>query len=107
MASVALGKITVAVAGTPVQVLATNKPCNAIYFEQISGQTGKIYIMDRSTGNKTTLVGVLKVLLVPTSTFLPNWTVGLPSTQNGLNVANFWIDADTSNESALVTYLEL
>lgn len=108
MAMVALGKQTVVTAGVPIQVNAgTSMECNSIYFEQIASNGGSMYIMDRSTGVKATFVGVCKVLLAPTSTSLPSFTVGVPASQNSLNVSDYWVDADTSGNGILVTALVL
>jgi hypothetical protein len=109
-----LGKVTVAAAGTPV-IATTNETdptkrfaCQTVFFQQLESNTGKLYICDRATANKTTLVGVLAVIPAPTvtgqvATVLPWAQVSVPSAPAALNAAEFWIDADVSSESALVS----
>jgi len=61
-----LGKITVAAAGTPVQVTTPRYPCQTMFFQQVQGNTGKLYICDRADAVKATMVGVLAVIPAPT-----------------------------------------
>jgi hypothetical protein len=104
-----LGKVTVTTAGTLVR--ATNNeatptlryPCQSLLFEQWPGNTGNIYICDRSDANKTTGVGVLAILLKPTTTGLPSAGCGIPTAPTPFNAADFWIDADVNGEGVLIS----
>jgi hypothetical protein len=108
----ALGKVT-ATAGTPVRITnnettpSARKACHAIMIEALPANTGKVFIMDRSTGVKATFVGVICVLAVPTTNFVPTFTVGFSGAANPINAADFYIDVDTTGEGAIISVLEL
>ena len=109
-----LGKVVIAAAGTPV-IATTNETdsskryaCQTVFFQQVESNTGKLYICDRATANHTTLFGVLAVIPAPTLTdqvasVLPWAQVSVPSAPAALNAAEFWIDADQTNDACLVS----
>jgi hypothetical protein len=104
-----LGKIAPTSAGTPVSVQASfpqQKPqsIHGIMFEAAPGNTGKVYI-GWQTLDRSTFAGVMAILAVPTTNFLPTFSAAVTIAPNGLNVNEFWIDADNSNEGAIVTLL--
>jgi hypothetical protein len=105
MAVKSLGKITVTTGGTPVQVSTTRVGANSIMFQQIPGNTGKMYIGD-STLVKATLVGVHAVLPIPTTNILPSYTATIVEAPAGLNAAEFWVDAEVNGEGVLVSYTQ-
>lgn len=102
---VALGKKTVATAGTPVQVVLVTTNCNAVYFQALSTNTGKVYV-GLSGLVKATLVNVLRVLVNPPATplFLDSWSPqGI--TIGPIDLVNVFLDVDTNGEGALISYL--
>jgi|WetSurMetagenome_2_1015567.scaffolds.fasta_scaffold02468_2 hypothetical protein len=107
-----LGKVTVTTSGTPVRAtLNETTPsdrvgCQSILFEQIPGNTGRIYICDRQNANIITLVGVVAILAKPTSSAFPSAGCGVPSAPAALNAADFYIDAEISGEGVLVSVVK-
>lgn len=105
---VALGKIPVPVAGTPVAVPvppSINPPsCHAVIIEALPGNTGKIYIGLVGL-NKTTLAQVLVVLPIPTVNLLPTFSIALTVAGNAINLGQFYVDADISGEGVLISAL--
>lgn len=108
-----LGKITVPAAGTPVNVPVPVLPgagpavpplstVHAFVVEVLAGNTGKIYIGVAGM-NKTTLVGVIVVLPVPTANLIPTFSVSLTAAANALSLSDLWIDADTNGEGVLIS----
>ena len=107
-----LGKVTVATSGILVrasnnETVPTDRvPCQSILFEQFPGNTGKIYICDRSTADKATGTGVLAILAPPTTNGYPSAGVGVPTAPAALNAADFWIDAEISGEGVLISVVK-
>ncbi len=105
------GAVIVASAGTPVVAtqnqLVTTTRCAAhsILFQQIAGNTGKIYICDRSNAVKATLVGVLVVLPIPTTNFLPSASATVTYSPSAFDLSNYYVDADVSNEGCLISII--
>lgn len=106
----ALGKIT-AIAGTPARITGNQSDptaryqCHAIMVEALPTNSGNIYIMDRANGNKTTMVGVLAILAVPTANIIPTYTVGFSGAPNPMNAASYYIDVDNTGEGGIVSVL--
>lgn len=103
-----IGKVTVAAAGTIVRVTVNQAnpaavvACQSLSIQALSSNTGKIYV-GISTLVKSTLVGCLGVLAVPTANLLPAYVVSSVSVA-GLNAADFWLDSDNSGEGVLIGY---
>jgi hypothetical protein len=101
------GRVVVPNAGTPVHVSLEMLGCQTVFFQQVPGNTGYIYILDGPNGDKDTKV--LAVLSVPSynisnkATFLPSCGVTIPTQPNALNLADFWIDVEVSGESVRVS----
>ena len=103
-----LGKVTVTTPGTPVRVTINtgnptqNRTCHALMVEQWPGNTGKIWVgtaqMDVSTGE-----GVYAVLAIPTTNFIPTFSVANTIVLGGLIPNQIWLDADVGGEWAIVT----
>lgn len=104
-----LGKVTVPAAGTPVRATVNQPdpnlrfPCQSMLFQQVAGNTGKIYICSSVTANKTTLEGVLAVLAIPTTNVLPSASATVPSAPAALNAGDFYVDVDVNGEACLVS----
>ena len=107
MAWQAKGRVVPIVSGTPVHVSIDMFSCQTVFFQQVPGNTGYIYILDAANGDKDT--NVLAVIPVPTynasgkATSLPYCAVTIPSQPNAINLADFWIDVDNSGESVRVS----
>lgn len=105
---VALGKIVVTVAGTPVKVPvpdAINPPsCHAVIIEVLPGNTGKIYV-GLAGLTKATLAQVLVILPIPTVNLLPTFSIALTVAGNAINLGQFFLDADISGEGVLISAL--
>lgn len=105
-----LGKVTISTSGVPARATANQTTpasryaCHSIRFTQIPGNTGKIYVMDSNTPiNTTTYAGCLAILAVPTSLSLPGSAATITSAPAAINAADFWLDAEVSGESCLVS----
>ena len=110
MGLVSLGKITVASAGTPVQFSSTVLNCNAVYISTITGQSGQQMYIGVKSFVKATLVGVLKILQKPiasTPVYLDNWVVQSNVAAGPIDLSTLYVDADTTNDAVLVSYLVL
>ncbi len=115
---VAIGKVAVPVAGTPVSILsrlstahlrkinATTQlaPAFGIALQTWYLNSGKIWIGD-SDLSKSTQDGLAHVLLAPSATFAGSWSMALPVAQNALSLAGVYLDADNAGEFALLSLL--
>ena len=104
------GRITVTSSGTPVRATvnettpADRVGLHSLMFERDDpNDTGLIYIGNSSAMNITTLAGVVAILAIPTSNILPVFTITITHMPNALNAANFWVDADVSSDSVLIS----
>jgi hypothetical protein len=108
----ATGKITVPAAGTPVPIPTTAiagpqgaagfKSVHAFIIQALSTNTGKIYV-GLAGLNKSTLVGVLCVLPIPTANLIPTFSVSLTAAANALALDDLLIDADVNGEGVTVS----
>lgn len=111
MAWHSLNRVTVTTAGTPVRLSATRQGCQTIFFQALQTNTGKIYILDSASGNKTTGQGILATVPAPTlfggvATVLPWAAVTIPSAPAALSVERIWLDADNSGEGVQVSIVK-
>lgn len=103
------GIVVVAVSGTPVRATSnqavppTRYAAHSILFQQVAGNTGKIYICDSETANISTGVGVLAVLPIGTTNFLPSASATVTYAPNAFDLAQYWIDVDVDGEGCLVS----
>lgn len=103
-----LGKVTIPNAGTPVQATVNQSDpaqvflCHAFLVESWPTNVGKIYVglknMDKSSGSN-----LLAVLAIPTTNSIPTFSATIAAAPNALSINDIYIDADTSNDSALVS----
>ena len=109
-----LGKITVAVAGTPVQLIASTpfRALNTRFYgyhaallQALPTNTGLVYIGGVGM-NKTTLAVVSNVLAIPSTSSIPSFGVANLLSPAGVDLSAFWLDAAVSGEGVLVTLLE-
>jgi hypothetical protein len=101
-----LGKIAPAAAGTPkpISVAAPSLAGRAhrIFFAQLPGQTGAVYI-GRLGMVKGTLAGVIRVFAIPTATgLLDHFAITCESGEQ-IEPSEYCVDADVNNEGALVS----
>jgi hypothetical protein len=97
----ALGKIAPAAAGTPQQISTSDIPAHSIRFQIDPAAAGNVFICDRSNAVKATRVGVLAVL-VPNKVYEVEFAD--ESSPNNFALKGFWVDADTNDEGAIVSY---
>lgn len=108
--------VTVTTAGTPVRctVNQTNPAarvvCHTLFVQQHASNTGKLYLMDRSTGSSSTGLGVLATIPAPTlssgvAIILPWVAYTIPYAPGGGNAADYYIDADVSGDKATVSII--
>lgn len=104
---VSLGKIVVTTAGTPVQVVSGTTNCNTVYFSALSGQAGQQMYIGLKGLVKATLVGVLHILQKPLATpaTLDQWAPGSGVSVGPIDLSTIYVDADTSGDGILVSYL--
>ena len=115
-----LGKISVPVPGTPVQVTASAQylamtqvggamdprflTVQAVLFQTWAGNSGIVYIggagMVKGTGAK-----VMNALGIPTTSSMPSFGASNHLSPAGIDLSTFWVDADVANEGPLVTLL--
>lgn len=106
----ARGKLSVPTPGTPVRVTAAEaNPAETIrvhgyLFQTLPGNTGKMYI-GKANLDRTTLVGVLAILAIPTTNLLPTFSAAITWSANGLMLEELYVDADVANEGVLCTVL--
>ena len=109
---ISLGFVTVPNPGTPVSVTVNGddpaaNPGNlthvqSIIIEALAGNTGKVYVGNSPTFNKTTGVGVIGIIVAPSSV-LPSWAAASPGGQNAIALNQIYIDTDNPGEGALVS----
>ncbi|CAB4130739.1 hypothetical protein UFOVP130_30 [uncultured Caudovirales phage] len=108
MNAIALGKVTVTTAGTPVPITAAmitaaggqlppNGGCCRIEAWAVPGSTGVVFVKTVQ-GNK-----VVMALPVPASGFAENWVAEDPEGGNTIYPAAFQLDAASNNDGAYVT----
>ena len=107
-----LGKVTVASAGTPKR-LTTNESdetarmsVHSILIQAWPSNAGKVYILDRVDGSRTTGVGVLATLAVPATNIIPSASATVTFAAAAINAAQYWVDADTNGDAVLVSVIE-
>lgn len=101
MALRSFGKITVTTAGTPVQVSSTRAGVQSITVFALAGNSGTNIYIGNSAMNKSTLAGVYAIVAKGN-----NMPIEIPMAPAGLNAADIYLDADTSNDAALVVGTE-
>lgn len=105
MANISLGKVTVASAGTPQQVISTQTQAHSYLVQALSTNTGKVYIGSK-TMVKSTLVGVFAVLAAPTTNLLPSFASAVSYSSSHFDLQNVYLDVDNSGEGALVSIVQ-
>lgn len=113
----ALGKITVTTPGTPVRATINRTdpakviPAHGVMFEVWPTNTGLCYV-GRVGMNKATGEGVYAILGAPSKntndvvSFLPTFSAALTLSPNGMQAADFYVDADQAGDGVIATYLQ-
>lgn len=107
MAARAFGKITVSSAGTPVRATVNESTPTARVGLQsftvfaLAGNTGANIYVGSSTMNKSTYAGIYAIIPKGSSA---SFTINLSPT--GFNLADIYIDADTSGDLAVISGTE-
>lgn len=103
-----LGRTLVGTPGTPVAVSvpATLQPpaAHACVFQALPTNSGKVYIGTQGM-NKTTLVGVLVVLAIPSDNQIPAFSLAVTHAANAIPLADLRVDADVAGEGVLISAL--
>ena len=106
----AIGKLTVATPGTPVRATVNNaNPAETVrihgfLFQAPRSNVGIVYI-GKEDMDRTTLVGVLGMLAIPTDNSLPSFSAALTISPNGLMQEELYVDADEAGDGAILTIL--
>lgn len=107
MAIKSAGKITVTSAGTPVRATSNESaPTTRLGIQSFtvfapSGNTGTNIYVGNSAMNKSTYAGVYAIIAKGGST-----SFSIINAPAGINLNEIFIDADTSNDVALISYVE-
>ena len=104
--------VTVATAGTPVQVISTHKSAQSVLIQAMPNNTGRIVVGSgntvRANAAGTNPSGpVLAIIGAPSANTAtpPSANGGNPTAPAAINLAQFWIDASVSGEGCIVSFL--
>ncbi len=110
MAIRSLGRVTVVTSGIPVRatfnetVADTRYPIHAMLFQRdVNTETGNVYILENENAVIATRVGVIAVLAIPTVNILPSFSATITLAAAGLDLRNYFIDADNDGEGCVVS----
>jgi hypothetical protein len=105
-----LGRLIVAVPGTPVRV-TTNLPqptdryaCHGVLLQALPSNVGRVYI-GTSGLVRATFANVYAYLAVPTANQGPTFSAALTLAPNAVQLQDMFIDADNANDGVIVTTL--
>lgn len=108
MALQSLGRIRVN-PGSPTRVTfnqsaqAAHLACGSIMIQAWSTNSNLVWIGNSDSFDKTTGVGVLAILAVPTSNSIPAFSAGNPTAQAGINANEVYIDGTSSNDYVIAS----
>ena len=112
MSAYSLGEIPVATAGTPVRITANESdpaarlPCKSILVQRHdTTETGVIYLIKGSTAFSATqtTTGDGFIFAVGSAATLNSGSMRINDQPNGLNAADFYLDASANAQSAMVS----
>ncbi len=112
MALRSLGRITIVTSGTPVRATfnetdpTARYPVHIMLFQRnVVSETGLVYILENEDGDATG-TGVVHILSAPIiDRPLPLFKIGISYASVGLNLQNYYIDADNDGEGCIVSAL--
>lgn len=98
------GAVTVATAGTRVQVTASNIYVTSVYFEALSGNVGAIFVGDSTVSSVKYMTrlgagGGFNLSAQPGS-------VGSSSGGGEINLSTLYVDSATNGDKIMVTYMQ-
>ena len=108
MASVSLGRVTVASPGSPVRATANQadpaKPvlAHSIHIQPVCNNAGHLFI-GYSTMDKSTYAGVIEVVPLPSINIHQKFVRSSDCSINGLNAADLYVDSDVTGSAAIVS----
>lgn len=108
MASISLGKITVATPGSPVRCTANQvdpaKPllAHSIHIQPICDNTGHLFVGNAAM-NRLTYVGVIEIVPIPSTNIHQKFVRSSDCSINGLNAADLYVDSDVTGSAAVVS----
>lgn len=111
MAERSLGKITTT-AGSSLRFTnnesspTANLGAHSYLVQALSTNTGKVYIGTSSPVDRTNLTNVIAVLPPPTANIFPSFSATITYAPAGFNLAERYIDVETSGEGVLISYIE-
>lgn len=114
--------VVVGTAGTPVRLASQRVPCHTVFVQQHASNVGKLYLMSISGGGNglpaitaaqlsaSSGVGVVATIPAPTvsggiGVILPWVAYTIPYAPGGGNLADFYLDADSSSDKATVSVI--
>ncbi len=102
---ISMGRVNVAVPGTPIPLSTDSRLRVArVLFQSIPGLTGKTYVGTHGM-NKATLSGVIRIL-APTgsSSISDTYEVETANNNDGIALSQLFLDADIVGEGLLISY---
>ena len=108
MASVSLGKVTVATPGSPVRITANRvdpaKPmlAHSIHIQPVCDNVGHLFV-GSSSMERDTYIGVIEVIPLPSTNIHQKFVRSSDCSINGLNAADLYVDSDVTGSAAVVS----
>lgn len=105
----ALGPLRIVTPGVPQQIVipADQVPsCHRLIVQTLTANTGRIWIGDRQSMNKTTFVGIVYILAIPTANAVNVFDASIANGANAIPLNDLWFDADNANEGVSVSIIE-
>lgn len=82
---------------------------HSVVFQQVPGNTGKIYIADKQAADKTQAAGIngiIAVLAIPTTNLLQSFTATIIGIPGGISVTDFWVGSDVNGEGVQIAAMK-
>lgn len=69
-----------------------------------TGNVGLVYICDRPNPSKTTGIGILGILGIPTQNMIPVFADGNPAAAASINAGDYYVEADNVGDGVIASY---
>lgn len=108
MPIIGLGVISVPTPGTLVPVMSPGQKVRSqsLLVQALANtthtNTGNVYVYSANSGSATVRVATLAI---PTANTVPSFSVTIPNAPGGLEISNFYLDADIAGDGADVSYV--
>ena len=104
-----IGIVTVAAAGTPVRVTATETWCESYmvgpWTTAAASNTGRMFVGITAAAFKAGTAGLLGIIPIPTANVSAVFSSGKGSNgSHSFNLADLYIDSEVNGESVYVSY---